>query len=99
MGLNLQNSVKLNIHQPVEVSYTTLPDGSGNSNISCNGCNSVTFTNLGTSTGMIDRKIPIIPGSSVVMKGNLGEYLTNIFNITFRGAGTQNILVTKSTYQ
>lgn len=91
-------SIKLNVYQPIHISFTSVP-ASGTNQYNCNGANSVTFLNVGTATARIDKKYMILPGQSISFNGNIGEHLTNIFNFDWTTAGTKSVTVISKEYQ
>ena len=64
-----------------------------------NRCNGLTFFNTGNVLATIDNLIPLYPGQSYVIAGNLGEEMEQqVFNISFAPGTTPQVLVIRKVY-
>lgn len=83
----------------LNVEITTQVFPSNNSSLQVNSqCNAILFFNGGTATCTVNN-VPLLPNQTLSYSGNLGENIITTFNLKFTTAGTQQIYVTKKTYQ
>jgi len=60
-------------------------------------CNSITFINYGTNQVKIESVI-LLQNQSFSIDGNAGEIIHKQFNLTFSGAGSNNLVTIKKNY-
>ena len=60
-------------------------------------CNSILFINQGTTTAIVEN-ITIAPSQSFSIDGNEMEYMEATIQITFSGAGNNNLIVVKKVF-
>ena len=60
-------------------------------------CNSITFYNAGTTVVNLE-SIPIQPGQTFAIDGNEKEWTEYNFNMSFSGAGQNQLIVIKKVF-
>lgn len=60
-------------------------------------CNSITFVNNGSATAVING-LNILSGQSFSIPGNTNEMDKTIYNLSFTGGGTQEVIVIRKIY-
>lgn len=60
-------------------------------------CNSITFVNNGSATAVING-LNILSGQSFSISGNTNEIDKTVYNLSFTGGGTQEVIVIRKIY-